>query len=85
MEDTIELTTKYQCDHSPRSGSGSKELDLICRGCLRKIVNQRIKLLEFVKSISNHFNLNESELDFMKFYVAKEHEAEELLKEIGEL
>ena len=43
------------------------------------------KLLEFVKSIDEHFNLNESEIDFMKFYVKKEEESYDLLKEIGEL
>lgn len=43
------------------------------------------KLLEFVKSISNHFNLNESEYQFMDFYTSKEQDANKLLKEIGEI
>jgi len=44
-----------------------------------------LNLLEFVKSIANHTNFNETEVDFIKFYAKKENEASILLEQIGEL
>ena len=61
---------KYQCDHSP--GSGKKELDLICRGCLMKLVNQKNRLLVIVKQIHEANRTYSGDV-------------EKLLKEIGEL
>lgn len=57
---------------------------IVCHECIQTTYRKYIRLLDFVKSISSHFNLNENEADFMKFYVEKEHEAEKLLEEIGE-
>ncbi len=64
---------KYQCNNDGHNGS----LNLIPQCCLIKIVNQRIKLLEFVKTMSNEENSN---LDTL-FYV---YHAKKLLEEIGE-
>ncbi len=51
---------------------------------LPPIANNYLKLVEFVKSISNHVSLSETEIEFMKFYVSKENEATQILEEIGE-
>lgn len=69
--------SKYPCGHE-------KLLFITSNGCVECLINKYNRLLEFVKSISNHFNLNESELDFMKFYTSKEEEASNLLQQIGE-
>jgi len=72
----------YKCElgHEQKDGFIS-----MCHSCIVARENQRLKLLEFVRSISNHFNFNESEEEFIKFYAKKENEAYELLKEVGDL
>lgn len=69
---------KYHCDHSP--GSGKKELDLICRTCLRAWIARHNKMLEFIEQLADesvyerYENLNE--MNWAAF---------DLLKEIGEI
>ena len=60
------------------------DLNLLAQKVLIQNINYK-KLLEFVKSISNHLSFSETEIDFIKFYAAKENEAAELLEEIGEI
>lgn len=68
---------KYQCDHSPDANT-MHHCTIICEGCLRKIVNQRIKLLEVMKCFS-HDEFGE------KYQGEVSLIAKELLKEIGEV
>lgn len=75
-KNTTARKIQYQCDHFP----GSIEthcLTMICEGCLRKIVNQRIRLLEFVKWCKETASCHACDYQSML--------AEKLLKEIGEL
>jgi hypothetical protein len=76
-----EIMNYYKCElgHEQKDGYIS-----MCHTCIVARENQRLKLLEFVKSIAEHFNFNESSDDFMQFYVKKEQEAHVLLEEIGE-
>lgn len=56
------------------------EWRIVCSTCLDSFHHRYKKLLEYVKSISYHFNFSESDAKFMQFYVKKEHEASELLQ-----
>jgi len=57
-----------------------RHLDLICRGCLKKIIAKKDKLLEFVwKTYDLSLCREENNCDCVRC------EARELLKEIGEL
>ena len=77
------MNNKYKCDHTPGSPRTDEQtLDLICRGCIRAYMQREKAMLAFIESISNYFNFNESEYEFMKFYTEKEYEAGNLLKEM---
>jgi len=54
-----------------------------CQRTYNQLYEEYKKLLAFVKSISDHFCVNEDENDFIKFYAKKEHEAHELLEELN--
>lgn len=77
------MNEKYKCNHS--LGTPNKHLTLACGTCLKAWNKRYNKLSEFVKSISDHYNFSESETEFIEFYVEKEQEAYEILKEIGEI
>ena len=63
---------KHTCSDEDR------HLDLICHGCLKKIIAKKDKLLEFVKKCAYDYHdwENTNEMSF---------DATDILKEIGEL
>ena len=75
-EENKEMTdSKYKCqfDHEVLVGSIN-----LCDSCLRAMRNKSIKLLEFVKEVSNTHNLTSE--GFWRLII----KTRELLKEIGE-
>ncbi len=71
------MTIKYRCDHS--TGTPNKELDLICRTCMMAWIHRHNKLLDFVNKLAMDLKYSS------RIGLAIHHEAEELLREIGEL
>lgn len=79
----VNAMNKYKCDHSP--GSPNKELDLICRGCLRAWIGKHDLLVEFVKHISEIRNDVLDEDMYIGVLDGVIDESKSLLKIIGEI